>query len=329
MTQMTDLKTGLKAAMMELLAEMIAKPAENSSSGFGSWASIATAQRVFIQARDGMLWYTRAKDATGKEVNTPIAFEQYTGRIIAVNTYIGISEDSNPKLLVTMADDDGRFTEFSVGLSNLATGQYTNIAKNFLLAIEACAQGSHLTFCPVEGNKTDRKVVFLKVAIDGMMFYGEKGDRDWSALVAGTLERFGGSHSVVGASGDDEAQEQPHQTTSTPKPVPSPAAKPAPASAMSQKMSDAAWANLKRYGNSTAEGLEYNRQALLTWSQENYGQPNPRLIPAADQRMALSNAEKMLHDAYYPPAAAEPEEQPEINEDEMGVFEDPSYADRF
>lgn len=329
MTQMTDLKTELKAAMMELLTELIAKPVEGRSSGFGSWASIATAQRVFIQARDGMLWYTRAKDATGKEVNTPIASEQFTGRVIAVNTYIGTSEDSNPKLLVMMADDDGRLTEFSVGLSSLVTGQYTNIAKNFLLAIEACAQGSRLTFCPVEGNKIDRKVVFLKVAIDGMMFYGEKGDRDWPALVAGTLERFGGSHSVGGASGDDEAQEQPRQTTSTPKPTFSPAAKRAPVSALSQKMSDAAWDNLKKYGNSTPEGLEYNRQALLTWCQETYGQPNPRLIPAADQRMALSNAEKMLHDAYYPPAAAEPEEQPQINQDELGFFEDPSYANDF
>lgn len=316
---MTDLKTEFKAAMMELLTQLIAKPVEGSSSGFGSWASVATAQRVFIQARDGMLWYTRAKDATGKYVNTPIAYEQFTGRVMAVNTYIGTSDDSNPKLLVTMADDDGRLTEFSVGLSNLATGQYTNIAKNFLLAIEACAQGSRLTFCPVEGSKTtERKVVFLKVAIDGMMFYGEKGDRDWSALVAGTLERFGGSHSVVSASGDDEAQEKPGQVTSTPKP----AAKPAPASAMPQKMSDAAWANLKKYGNSTAEGLEYNRQALRAWCQENYGQPDPRQIPAADQKMALFNAEKMLHDAYYP-ATVEPAE--EAGEDQSffaGDFDD-------
>lgn len=327
---MTDLKTEFKTAVMELLTELVAKPAEGSSSGFGSWASIATAQRVFIQARDGMLWYTRAKDASGKDVNTPIASEQFTGRVITVNTYIGTSESSNPKLLVTMADDDGRLTEFSVGLSNLATGQYTNIAKNFLLAVEACAQGSRLTFYPIEGSKTGRKVVFLKVAIDGVMFYGEKSDRDWPALVAETLERFGGSHSVVGAGGDDEAVLEPRQTASTPKPAagkPTPA--PAPASAISRKMSDAAWDNLKKYGNSTAEGLEFNHQVLVNWCQENYGQPNPRKIPAADQKMALFNAEKMLHDEYYPPAAVEPEERPEIDEDELGVFEEPSYSDDF
>jgi hypothetical protein len=314
---MTELKSELKAAMMEMLSEWLNKPTETGTTGFGSWASIATAQRVFIQSRDGMLWYTRTKDSSGKEVNHPVEAEQYTGRVVAVNTYIGNKEDSNPKLLITMADEAGQLTEFSVGLSNTATGQYTNIAKNFLQIIKAWDSPSLLSFCPVEGTKTDRKVVFLKAAIDGQLFYGETvGPIDWAGAVQSTLDRFGGSHSIVGSANDggvSDEQPRPSAPASTPKPVSSPA----PASALSKKMSDTAWMNLKTFGNSTPEGLKYNRQAIQNWCQENYGQPDPRQIPAADQKMALFNAEKMLHDAYYPPAEVEPEE---VTEEEQQFF---------
>lgn len=310
---MADLKTELKAAMMEMLAEII-QPQQKAvkSTGFGPLTAVKTeAKKVFIQAsHEESVWYTLKKTEKGYEVDEFIMDEQFTGRVVRLDTADQQSKKGNAsrKLELTMADVDGVETTFVIGLCDLVKDIWVTAGKCILVALEAIEPGDLLTIAPVAGEDRDLSVVLISTWRNGVPLYEkQKGRDDWGPTTARMMEKFGGKHRpVVGQSNDRQA-----------------ASKLAPASAMSQKMSDAAWANLKKFGNSTAEGIECNRQALRTWCQENYGQPDPRQIPAADQKMALFNAEQMLHDAYYPPTAVEPAE--EAGEDQSffaGNFDD-------
>jgi hypothetical protein len=304
---MTELKNELKAAMMEMFAEMF-QPQQKTikSTGFGPLTAVETeAKKVFIQAsHEESIWYTLKKTEKGYEVDEFILDAQFTGRVVRMDTADQQPKKGNAsrKLELTMADADGVETTFVIGLCDLVKDTWVTAGKCILVALEVIEAGDLLTIAPVAGEDRDLSVVLISTWRNGVPLYEkQKGRDDWGPTTARMMEKFGGKHRPITADG----QSRPSAPVSTPKPAS------APASALPQKMSDAAWANLKKFGNTTAEGLEYNRQALRAWCQENYGQPDPRQIPAADQQMALFNAEKMLHDAYYPPVAVEPAEEPQ------------------
>lgn len=324
---MTDLKTELTAALMQILAEIV-QPQQKTikSTGFGPLAAVETeAKKVFIQAsHEESVWYTLKKTEKGYEVDEFIMDAQFTGRVVRLDTADQQPKkgNANRKLELTMADADGVETTFVIGLCDLVKGTWVTAGKCILVALEVIEPGDLLTIAPVAGEDPDLSVVLISTWRNGTPLYEkQKGRDDWGATTTRMMEKFGGKHRPIAGADDERPVHQKSAVT--------PAVKPAPASAMAQKMSDAAWANLKRYGNTTSEGLAYNRQALRDWCQENYGQPDPRQIPAADQKMALFNAEKMLHDAYFPAVAEPEEEQPEIDEEVLGNFEEPGYADDF
>jgi hypothetical protein len=320
---MTELKSELKAAMMEMFAEMF-QPQQKTikPTGFGPLTAVETeAKKVFIQAsHEESVWYTLKKTEKGYEVDEFIMDAQFTGRVVRLDTADQQPKKGNAsrKLELTMADADGVEATFVIGLCDLVKATWVTAGKCVLAALEVIEAGDLLTIAPVAGEDKDLSVVLISTWRNGVPLYEkQKGRDDWGPTTARMMEKFGGKHRPITGQGDEPSRQ------SAPAPAPKSAA-PAPASAMPQKMADAAWANLKRFGNSTAEGLEYNRQALRNWCQENYGQPDPRQIPAADQKMALFNAEKMLHDAYYPPAAIEPAEeaQEDLQETFVGEYDD-------
>jgi hypothetical protein len=317
---MTELKNELKAAMMEMFAEMFQPQKAIKSTGFGPLTAVETeAKKVFIQAsHEESVWYTLKKTEKGYEVDEFIMDDQFTGRVVRLDTADQQSKKGNAsrKMELTMADADGAETVFVIGLCDLVKNTWVTAGKCILVALEVIEVGDWLTIAPVAGEDRDLSVVLISTWRNGVPLYEkQKGRDDWGPATARMMEKFGGKHRpIMGQSDEPQHSSAP---ASTPKPAPTSRPAAAPASALSKKMSDAVWLQLKCYEDSTERGIEFNRARLKQWCMNEYGIEDPRQIPAVDQSMALFNAEKMLHDAHHPPAQSEPEE---VAEEEQELF---------